>query len=172
MRGDCDDADANVGAGFEELCDELDNDCDEAVDEDFDDTDGNGVLDCLEQDLDGDGQLPWEGDCDNEDPDSYSGAPELCDGLDNDCNGLIPDGEADDDGDGWRICDGDCDDTDSTQLTRATWSSAICIDNNCDRRASLRRAGLRRRPRRLHGLRAATATTTDATVNGRRLPRG
>ncbi len=38
-----------------ELCDGDDNDCDNEVDEGFEDTDGDGIADCLESDLDGDG---------------------------------------------------------------------------------------------------------------------
>ena len=37
-----------------EQCDGEDNDCDSKIDEDFPDTDGDGVADCLENDIDGD----------------------------------------------------------------------------------------------------------------------
>ncbi|MFZ5481374.1 MAG: hypothetical protein ACOZNI_31730 [Myxococcota bacterium] len=43
---------------------------------------------CPELDFDGDGQLPSEGDCDDDSEATYAGAEEVpCDGLDNDCAG-------------------------------------------------------------------------------------
>jgi MYXO-CTERM domain-containing protein len=47
------------------------------------------------RDLDGDGVGDWDGDCDDADPTTYAGAPELCDGRDDDCNGLVDDGLTD-----------------------------------------------------------------------------
>jgi len=40
-----------------------------------------------EADLDGDGSHACYGDCDDEDPDNFSGNTEQCDGFDNDCDG-------------------------------------------------------------------------------------
>jgi|GEM_PF-2325812 len=37
-------------------------------------------------DLDGDGVSPAEGDCDDEDPNIFPGAPDLCDGINSDCD--------------------------------------------------------------------------------------
>ena len=71
-------------------------------------------------------QLP--SDCDDDDPEVYSGAPELCDGVDNDCDGVA---DNDQDGDGVNLCDGDCDDRDASAFPGAT---EVCdgADNDCD----------------------------------------
>ena len=78
-------------------------------------TTGECVFDASAVDGDGDG-APRSGtvcepasytdddyDCDDNDPDTYPGAPELCDEKDNDCNGLVDDGTPT-----WYVdCDGD-----------------------------------------------------------------
>jgi len=63
------------------------------------DTDGDGMLDGVDSlplvvDADGDGQHVSEGDCDDTDATIYTGAAELCDGVDNDCDGATDDADA------------------------------------------------------------------------------
>jgi len=88
------------------------------------------VLFLDEQDEDGDGSA-FCLDCDDSDPDTFPGAPELCSGADEDCDGVVPDDEADADGDGSRVCDGDCDDLDHGLRPGAT---ELCdgLDNDCN----------------------------------------
>ncbi len=45
-------------------------------------------------------------DCNDQDPKSYPGAPELCDGNDNACSGTVPANEVDSDGDHYVACTG------------------------------------------------------------------
>ena len=96
---DCDDLDATVYPGAPETAgDGIDQDCDgDDTVECFTDGDLDGfgsivVLlaadgDCLDA-----GESTTDDDCDDADPGSYPGAPELIDGLDNDCDGNVDDG--------------------------------------------------------------------------------
>jgi hypothetical protein len=81
-------------------------------------------------DSDGDGD-PDGSDCAPLDPAIYTGAPEVCDGLDDDCDGVVPADELDGDGDGITPCDGDCDDGDAAVFPGAT---ELCdaVDDDCD----------------------------------------
>ncbi|MDP6931850.1 MAG: putative metal-binding motif-containing protein [Myxococcota bacterium] len=74
--GDCDDENSDVYLGADELEDDLDNDCDDLVDEDF-------------EDLDGDGYTTADGDCDDEDGWVNPGLEEFCDLVDNNCDGQV-----------------------------------------------------------------------------------
>src|SRR5687768_15353583 len=83
--------------GAAEVCDGVDNNCDGEVDEGvtdtfYADTDGDGFGDdALSTDAceTPDGYAAVGGDCDDADGESYPGAAERCDGLDNDCDEAV-----------------------------------------------------------------------------------
>ena len=101
---DCDDGDPANYPGNVELCDGRDNDCDEAIDELFDE-DGDGTAACGPDGEPG----TADDDCDDDDPDVEPGIWDDCDGIDVNCNGLV-DEDCDDGGDGELYCYADADD--------------------------------------------------------------
>jgi len=117
---DCNDGDAGVNPGADELCDAVDNDCDGDVDEDdavdastwFADADADGfgsataTTRACEQPS---GFGTDSADCDDHNVTVHPAATELCDAVDNDCDGTVDEDDAidtstwygDGDGDGY-----------------------------------------------------------------------
>jgi hypothetical protein len=141
--GDCDDTDATVYPGADELCNGEDDNCNDAVDETFPDSDYDGIADCngeVEEcdglDNDGDGEI--DEDFEDLDGDGIPDceAPEICDGIDNDGDGEIDEG-FDADGDGYTECGdettaADCDDTDAAVNPGASEIADDLVDNDCN----------------------------------------
>ena len=100
QSSDCDDGEPTVYPGATEICDGLDNDCDEAIDVDavdasawFSDNDGDGYGDdasltfTCEVPL---GGVSAGGDCDDANSGIGPDAEEICgDGIDNNCDGAV-----------------------------------------------------------------------------------
>jgi hypothetical protein len=132
---DCDDNNAAINPGADEICDNLDNDCDGDIDSDdaidaivwYADGDGDGygtdvayLLSCLSP---GEDFSALSGDCDDTNPSVSPSELEVCDDTDNDCDGLVDDADdslsgipiwyqdADNDGYGnWEVQVQSCDD--------------------------------------------------------------
>ncbi|HCP46589.1 MAG TPA: hypothetical protein DIU15_11125, partial [Deltaproteobacteria bacterium] len=111
---DCDDTNAEIFPGATELCDELDNDCDEEADE--------GVI--RDSDQDGHEREACGGDdCADNNPDASPSDPEDCaDGIDNDCDG---DADLDDDDCEFRSSGCDCESNVGAGVEPAPWSLAL-----------------------------------------------
>jgi len=124
--GDCDESSADVFPGATELCDDLDNNCNEATDEGCD-KDGDGVCDTT-MTVVGTPATCVNGidDCDDNNASVGGGSDEICDGLDNNCD-LATDEGCDDDGD--RYCDAAMTvDTGAGALTVCPLGEGDCLD--------------------------------------------
>ena len=94
---DCDDTNAEIFPGAVDVCNELDDDCDDEIDEDGDETlyadmdgDGWGDDDAPGTGCPGSGWALEGGDCDDDDPQVSPGqSTDYCDGQDTDCDGDI-----------------------------------------------------------------------------------
>ena len=139
LADDCDDQNAAIYPGAEDICDDLDNDCDGTVDNGLlaspyytdADRDGYGddsteIWDCV-QPAD---TVAAGGDCDDSDGAYHPGAPEddCEDPNDYNCDGSV--GYADADSDGFAAC-AECNDLDATIRPDAL---EVCddLDNDCD----------------------------------------
>ncbi len=143
LDGDCDDTDILINPDAEEICDEVDNDCDGDIDNDDPDT----VLPTWYLDLDGDGYgsiFPWEDcnqdpnmvdnndDCDDTNPDVNPGALDIpLDGVDQDCSGSDAETYPDTDGDGFNLLT-DCDDSNPWINPDAKENPFDGLDSDCD----------------------------------------
>ena len=157
---DCDDENPLIHPAADEICDGIDNNCDELIDENVQstfyvdaDADGFGsenitIEACTQQT----GFVSNANDCDDTNPQTYPGANEICDEQDNDCDELIDEEIGsilyiDADGDGFgdssqtvsscsterglSTIGSDCDDSNAAISPLA---NEICdgIDNNCN----------------------------------------
>ncbi len=164
LADDCDDENADIHPGAEEICDEVDNDCDGEEDEglfadawvDADNDgyggEGNPISVCGTKA----GYVAQSGDCEDDDPAIHPGADEVCNGIDDDCDGITDsaddiwyaDADADgygDDATGIQTCEpaagwvnqaGDCNDAEPTIHTGAD-EACNAIDDDCDGVADL-----------------------------------
>ena len=139
--GDCNDARADIRPGATEVCDGVDNNCDDGIDnEPVDektwyadaDADGYGVAsDSVKACSAPSGYTAQSGDCNDGLTTVRPGLSEVCDGLDNDCAGGVDNGlpqtlfYLDSDGDGYGV-------DDSTTSACAAPPSYADVDGDCD----------------------------------------
>ncbi len=154
QAGDCDDRDPAVHPGAAEVCDGVDNDCDDQVDEGYTtrwytDQDGDGYGDPGGEVVSCDqpaGMVSQGGDCDDEDKEVHPAGLEICNGQDDNCDGAVDEGTSwfvDRDGDGFGsdpACEtgdgtvqarGDCDDRDPAIHPGAEDAVADGVDQDC-----------------------------------------
>ena len=136
---DCDDTNAAIYPSADDVCDDLDNDCDGTVDNGLSalpyysdvDADGYGddateVWDCVQPP----DTVATGGDCNDTDGAYHPGASEedCADPNDYNCDGSV--GYADDDADGFAACD-ECDDT-NPAVNPSGLEVCDGLDNDCD----------------------------------------
>jgi hypothetical protein len=142
--GDCDDDDPAVNPDANEVCDGIDNNCNEIIDERdaedarlwFRDADGDhfGNNDDTQLSCDPpEGYIAVGDDCDDDEPAVNPDATEVCDGIDNDCNGAIDDDTADSIATWFRDADGDdYGNNDDTIEACSPPEGYVAVGDDCD----------------------------------------
>ncbi len=142
-RGDCDEGDASIHPGADELCNGVDDDCDERVDENaadvttwYADDDGDGFGDsdrswpaCMQPE----GWVEHGGDCDDGDPAVHPDADESClTESDDDCDGEANEVDAVACSDWYEDADGDGYGGDGLCLCEAAEPFTLEASEDCD----------------------------------------
>jgi hypothetical protein len=161
-NGDCNNANASINPNATEICNSIDDNCDGQIDEgitfttyyqDFD-NDGFGTGDAVTSCTNpGAGWVTNNTDCDDTNGNTFPGATELCNTIDDNCDGQTDEGVQtvyfiDNDGDtygnpsvsilactqpiGYTPDDTDCNDTDASINPGAEDIGGNGIDENCD----------------------------------------
>jgi hypothetical protein len=141
--GDCDDSNPQAYPGHPEVCNYFDDNCDGKVNEGLEnvilyrdaDGDGHGARDTTDTKTGctgGSGYAAIADDCNDNDRNTFPGAPEMCDALDNNCNAKVDDGARASCGVGWcRRLAPTCD---PTSCTQGQPRAEMCnnFDDDCD----------------------------------------
>ena len=143
IGGDCDDTTALKNPAAFEVCDGLDNDCDSTIDDnaidestwylDFD-LDGFGDASTTTQACDlPSGHVANSDDCDDTNENTYPGAVEYCNGIDDDCNGITDESTSVDQTTWYLDFDGDGSGSNAFTLTSCEQPTGYVLDSDdCD----------------------------------------
>jgi hypothetical protein len=142
---DCDDTSDAINPDAEEICDEIDNNCDDVIDSDATDlstwyadadSDGFGDMDTSMDSCDEpSGYVSDDTDCDDGDGDINTDATEVCDSVDNDCDGDIDDDDSSISDQSTWYADADSDgfgDMDTSMDACEEPSGYVSDDTDCD----------------------------------------
>lgn len=145
---DCDDTDPTRNPGADEICDGVDQDCDDRIDENavdlkafYADADGDGFGDAARERVTCDtptGFVTDATDCDDDDSEVFPGADEVCNDKDDDCDALVDADDPDADPSVLFTVWPDLDDDDHGDANAASFLSCedrggVSLDNlDCD----------------------------------------